>query len=177
MAGEPGGPASFAVFHRQMADDILTGRRKAVSINGEIKYMDSLHYYLPWYFKGQNVDIYSNIDSVAPESQPVEFSDAFIGSFVRLNLYESYASMGLPVATVQLGSVSEAQWVTNVITDKDSSITKYNFKTSQLYKYLYSRGAAFQQQFERRRCLQRDLILFIPIIPIKNRGSWMCPRP
>ena len=69
MAGTPGGPASFAVFHRQMADDILNERRKAVSINGEIKYMDSLHYYLPWYFKNQNVDIYSNIDSVAPESQ------------------------------------------------------------------------------------------------------------
>ena len=56
--------------------------------------------------------------------------------------------MGLPVATVQLGSFSEAQWVTNVITDQSTSITKDNFKTSQLYKYLYSRGAAFQQQFE-----------------------------
>ena len=152
LGAEPGSGRSFANFHSNMELEILEGVRKPVQFGEDTRYISALHYYLPWYFKLNQIDVFT--DQSDNNSQPLSEltnNGYTIDDFVNNGLSDAWGSSsptGLNAMKNELGNYDQEEWLKNLEITPDSGVDETNFKSTQLYKFLYANAFKFNAMFE-----------------------------
>lgn len=149
LGAEPGSVRGFANFHNNMELDILEGVHKPIQVNvsGTMKtrYISALHYYLPWYFNAADILAYK--DALGTELD-TSFSVSDVDMFAYNSLRDVFEPTGLNAMRNEFGFFVREPWLNNLNITAGSGVDATNFKSTQLYKFLYANAFKFNAMFE-----------------------------